>query len=190
MNKIRIKSEKLLRQFIKGINGYITRPKIRFRKAKSEIFEHFSFFTWIAKKVFLPIALLYFLIGTIFGFRVVDSLFLGFIVFIYSSFLPDFDFVFKKSKSRESVWYKKYVFLFFAPIYLFYLISEGIKPIYTTKSKPFHDFRMMSAYSLFLLILGLIFYGNPLEIFSLLIFGTLGYFSHLITDGYLKISKL
>lgn len=103
MNKIRIKSEKLLRQFIKGINGYITRPKIHFRKAKSEIFEHFSFFTWIAKRVFLPIALLYFLIGTIFGFRVVDSLFLGFIVFIYSSFLPDFDFVFKKSKSRESI---------------------------------------------------------------------------------------
>jgi len=189
MNKIRTKSEKLLKQLVRGINSYITRPKIHFRKVSNEILEHFSFLTWVAKRVFLPIALLYFLIGTIFGVRVIDSLFLGFIIFIYSSFLPDFDFAFKKS-NRESPWYKKYIFLFFAPIYLFYLISEEMKSIYTAKPKPFHDFRMMAAYGLFLLVLGLIFYGNPLEIFSLMIFGVLGYFSHLVTDDYFKISKL
>ena len=190
MYKRRAKIERLLKQFVRGINGYITHPKIHFRKTRNEILEHFSFFTWITKRVFLPMALLYFLIGTIFGFRVIDSLFLGFIMFIYSNFLPDLDFVFKKSKSRESVWYRKYLFLFFAPIYLFYLLSEEMRPIYVTKSKPFHNFRMMSAYGLFLIILGLIFYWNPLETFSLFMFGMLGYFSHLVVDGYFKINKL
>ena len=190
MNEIRAKSEKLLRQIVRGINNYVTHPKIHFRKVRNEILEHFSFLTWISKRVFLPIALLYLFIGTIFGFRVIDSLFLGFIIFIYSSFLPDFDFVFKKSKSREAPWHKKYIFLFFALIYLFYLISEEMKPIYTTESKPFHNFKMMAVYCIFLLVLGLIFYGNALEIFSLTIFGMLGYFSHLVTDGYFRISKL
>lgn len=157
-------------------------------KIRSEIVEHLSFVKWASKRIFLPISFLYIVLGFIFHIRIFDSLFVNFLIFVYSNFLPDLDSVFKKNSQRFKS-YKQYLFLFFAPLYLFYLFSENSKKIYSKAAKPFHNFQSLFAYGLFLSAVGLLFYGNWLEIISIPLFGVFGYAIHLSIDGYLRIKS-
>ena len=74
-----------------------------FNKFESELNEHGKLMKWTLKHVLLPVAVLYLAVGLIIGKRVVDSLFIGFLLFIYSGFVPDLDslMVVKKGLKKE-----------------------------------------------------------------------------------------
>lgn len=158
-----------------------------FDKFESELKEHGKLMKWTLKHVLLPVAVLYLIVGLIIQKRVVDSLFIGFLLFIYSGFVPDLDslMVVKKDLKRED-WVEKIALLFLGPLLVYYLISGESKPIYVKKTKEFHSVAYLAAYCTFLLAVGLILYGNALETLSLPLFGGLGYATHLFMDGYLK----
>jgi hypothetical protein len=133
-------------------------------------------------------------LGFFFGNNVIDSLFLGVIIFVYSHFLPDLLSPFRirnrKGKNKDETWFKKYALLFLAPLFIFLLFGDGI-PAFKT-AEHFHNVKSLGAYSIFLFLLGLIFYGNMplslgriLEVFSLAIFGSIGYVTHLKVDKIL-----
>ncbi|MBS3051945.1 MAG: hypothetical protein J4428_01050 [Candidatus Aenigmarchaeota archaeon] len=182
--KLRGRINKKLKKYVEELNRFVFSYKIPAAKLRSEIAEHFSFIRWVFKRIFLPIALFYIIVGLIFKVWIVDSLFLGFFVFIYSNFLPDIDSVFKINAKKDN-WYERYLLLFFAPIILFYLFSENSKHLYSSKPKPFHNLSSVVAYGTFLLILGFLFYRNWLEMISLPVFGIVGYLTHLSVDKYI-----
>jgi len=128
------------------------------------------------------------------GNNVIDSLFLGILIFVYSHFLPDLlsPFRIKNRKERDinRPWFKKYALLFLAPLFIFLLWGDRIPALRTTEH--FHNAKSLGVYSIFLLLLGLILYGNVplslgriLEVFSLTIFGSIGYLTHLKVDKIL-----
>jgi hypothetical protein len=133
-------------------------------------------------------------LGFFFGNNVVDSLFLGLVIFVYSHFLPDLLSPFRirntKEKNNDGTLVKKYALLFLAPIFIFLLFGDRM-PAFRT-AEHFHNIKSFGAYSIFLFLLGLVFYGNIpfswgriLEVFSLTIFGSIGYITHLKVDKIL-----
>jgi hypothetical protein len=120
---------------------------------------------------------------------VIDSLFLSVLIFVYSNFLPDLlsPFRNRKRQSRDEALFRKYALLFFAPIFIFFLMRDGIPAFKTAEN--FHNLKSFGAYSIFLLSIGLLFYGNVpfslgriIEILSPTIFGSIGYLTHLRVD--------
>jgi hypothetical protein len=167
---------------------------VSFRKIRDETAEHVNFMGSALKKIVLPLSVCYLLSGFFLGNNVVDSLFLSILVFVYSNFLPDllspFRFRGKKEESKDEIWFKKYGLLFLAPIFIFLLWGDGI-PVFRT-TEHFHNVKSLGAHSLFLFLLGLVFYGNMpfslgriLEVLSLTMFGSIGYALHLKADGIL-----
>ena len=110
-------------------------------------------------------------------------------IFIYSNFVPDLDslLVVSKNTREKSNALELFSLLFLGPLFVYYAISKEAKPIYVKKPKEFHNFRYLLLYSLFLLMIGLLFYDNPLERLALPLFGALGYVTHLSVDGYFKL---
>lgn len=182
---------------------------ITIEEVGSEVLEHFEIIKFIIKRFFLPFAVIYIIAGFVLGIHVLGSLFLGLIIFLYSNFLPDMDSVFKKlnisegsklykgyvkisKKGRmlirkdETKWYEKYAVLFFAPLFIYYILFQKAKHLYTTQEKPFHNIRSLFAYSSFLLLLGIILYSNILEQISISVFGGVGYYTHLFIDNVFK----
>ena len=161
---------------------------VRLSKLEEEFKEHFNFLKWAFKRIILPLAVAYILAGIFMKTNVLGSLALSLIVFLYSNFIPDTDFLMKetKDKKQESKWYEKYALLFFAPVIIYYILDGRKKPIYTTKSKCFHNFKTALVYGLFLLIISLILWQQPLKIFILPLFGILGFSFHLMVDGRIK----
>ncbi len=165
--------------------------KATFEKFEGELSEHSTAMSWAVKHVILPASIFYVAAGLLIGKTVLDSLFLGFLVFVYSSFVPDLDslLVVSKDKNKKPDSLAKFALLFFGPVFVYYAISSEAKPIYVNKAKEFHSTKYLFAYGLFLLVVGLIFYANPVERLALPLFGLLGYMTHLSVDGFLKLPQ-
>jgi hypothetical protein len=168
--------------------------KIAFRKIRGETAEHVDHLSSALKKLVLPLSVCYLCLGFFLGNNVIDSLVFSILVFVYSHFLPDllspFRIKNRKEKDEDRPWFKKYALLLLAPLFIFLLWGDGIPALRTTEH--FHNARSLGVYSIFLLLLGLVFYGNLplslgriLEVFSLTIFGSIGYLTHLKVDKVL-----
>jgi len=157
--------------------------KITFKKFKEEIEEHFSFISWFFNRLLIPATIFYIVLGIVFRINIINSLFFSFLIFIYGNLLPDFDSFFRISNNRKTKQHQKYLLLFFAPFYIYYMIFEKSKPLYSKKPKAFHNIKSMLIYGFFLFVLGFIFYNNFLEPIWLAFFGMFGYFIHLGIDN-------
>jgi len=193
LERCRLSLKNFVQWFFRTLNRR-THLRMAFRKIRDETTEHIDYLSSALKKLVLPLSLCYLSLGVLFGNNVIDSLFLGILIFVYSHFLPDllspFRIKNKKARNKDGSWFKKYVLLFLAPLFIFLLWGDRIPVLRTTEH--FHNARSLGVYSMFLLLLGLIFYGNVplslgriLEIFSLAIFGSIGYLTHLKVDRIL-----
>ena len=159
-----------------------------YEKFEAEIAEHDALIRWVAKNILLPVSVFYVIAGLFTKTNVYDSLFLGAIVFVYSNFVPDLDSLLVVSKDGRATkdWVERLSLLFFGPLFVYYAISKEAKPISAEKLKEFHSTSYLVLYSLFLLLVGLVFYNNRLEQVSLPLYGAMGYATHLAVDGSLK----
>jgi len=164
-------------------------PYARFRKVEAEIKEHFSFLSVMIERILLPVVVLYVILGFAINVNLFAPLFLSLIVFFYSNFLPDIDFLVKQtdSKEEESLWYEKYFVLFFAPIVLYYVFVGRAKPVRSEHHRCFHNVKSLILYTVFLFILANIFWDTNVKISILPVFGFLGYAFHLAVDGTLSL---
>ena len=100
-------------------------------------------------------------------------------------------FIYRRKKDEEVAedlpWYKKYFLLLFAPL-LIWILFSGIRLSWKTR-ETFHDFKSLTVYGIFLLILGFFAFvkfptnvGNMFEIISLPLYGIAGYLTHLKVD--------
>ena len=163
-------------------------PYAKFKKMEDEIKEHFNFINWMFKRILLPLIVFYVVIGLILNTNVLGSLFISLLVFVYSNFLPDTDFLIKKTrnKSKDSLWYEKYSLLFFAPVIMYYIIAGRARPLYSIEDRCFHNFRTVVVYGIFLFIVGSIFWTDALKRLMLPAFGMLGFVFHLMVDKRFK----
>ena len=163
--------------------------RVSFKTLEREIIEHSAFMKWIVRYVLLPVSIFYVILGVFFEVNVLASLFIGFFVFLYSNFLPDFDSLLtpntEPEKTRKSS-VEKFGLLFFGPVFVYYLLSGRAQPIYCQRKKEFHSFKYLLAFCVFLFLVGLLFWGNSVKVLSLPFFGGLGYATHLFVDGYMK----
>jgi len=162
---------------------------VEFKKMEEEIKEHFTFLKWTFKRIILPLAIFYAIAGIFFfEINVLGSLVIALLIFLYSNFLPDIDFLMKEAKDKKLVskWYEKYSLLFFAPIIMYYILDGRKKPIYTLKGKYFHNFRTVLIYGVFLFVLGAILWQENIKMIILPLFGMLGFSFHLMVDGRIK----
>ena len=161
---------------------------VQFNKVEAEVKEHFAFLTWAFKRIILPLTLFYIAAGILLKMNVLGSLVIALLIFLYSNFLPDTDFLIKATpnKQNQSKWYELYSLLFFAPVVIYYILDGRKKPLYTKKNKFFHTFKAMLFYGLFLFILGSILWQQPLKMAILPVFGMLGFAFHLMVDQKIK----
>lgn len=163
--------------------------KKTFRKLESEVMEHNTLMKWVALRVLLPLIVFYVVVELLFfNTYIIGSIFLGALFFVYSNFLPDLDsLITVTTRAPPSSLSEKYALLFFAPVLVYYAVSGEAKPIYSRKPKEFHSVKALIAYTIFLLVLGFLFWPNsPLRMTMLPLFGGLGYLAHLVVDGCVK----
>jgi hypothetical protein len=193
LRRCRLSLENFVQWFFRALNRR-AHLGIAFQKIRGETAEHVDQLSSALKKLVLPLSICYLCLGFFLGNNVIDSLVFSILIFVYSHFLPDLLSPFrirnKKEKDEDRPWFKKYALLLLAPLFIFLLWGDGIPLLRTTEH--FHNVRSLGIYSLFLLLLGLIFYGNLplslgriLEVFSLTIFGSIGYLTHLKVDKIL-----
>jgi len=178
--------------FFKNINRKV-RSKLPVWKMELETSEHVHLAINVFKKIIFPASLFYVCVNFyFFGRNSLDSMLSGMLIFFYSSFLPDLPLVFKKKKNRarsgDSPWYKKYALLLLAPLFILSLFA-GLRLAGWKIAETFHDFKSLSIYGAFLLLLGFFLFGNfPIsigrlnEILSLSVYGVIGYLTHLKVD--------
>ena len=162
---------------------------VELKKMEEEIKEHFTFLKWTFKRIILPLAIFYAIAGIFFfEINVLGSLVIALLIFLYSNFLPDIDFLMKETKDKKlaSRGYEKYALLFFAPVIMYYILDGRKKPIYTLKGKYFHNFKTVLIYGAFLFIVGAILGQENLKMIILPLFGMLGFSFHLMVDGRIK----
>jgi len=165
-------------------------PYAKFKKMEGEIKEHFNFVGWMFKRIVVPLIVFYVVIGIILNINIFGPLFVMLLIFLYSNFLPDTDFLFKKTrdKNKESLWYEKYSLLFFAPVIIYYIIAGRARPLYSAEERCFHNFNTVIIYGIFLFIVGSIFWAETVKRLMLPLFGMLGFIFHLMVDKKLKAS--
>jgi len=151
-------------------------------KVVEEIAEHFSFLLWTGKRIVIPLCLLYIVTGFFLNEHVLGALLTSSLVFLYANFLPDFDAFYSKPSTRKATWLEKRLALFFAPIVIYYLLSNKIAPFDMGSQKAFHSTNAMLEFSLFLFLAGLVLYFSVLKAFFFAVFGLLGYATHLFVD--------
>jgi hypothetical protein len=178
--------------FFKNINRKV-RSKIPVWKMESETSEHVHLAINVFKKIIFPASLFYVCANFyFFGRNSLDSMLLGMVIFFYSNFLPDLSSVFKKKKNSARSgglsWCKKYALLLLAPLFMLSLFS-GLRLAEWKITETFHDFKSLSIYGAFLLLLGFFLFGNfPMsigrlnEILSPSVYGVVGYLTHLKVD--------
>ena len=166
-------------------------PYAKFHKAEAEIKEHFSFLTLAFNRLIIPLVLIYIIVGFILKLDIFGSLFVSLIIFIYSNFLPDADFLFAYTadKKKESLWYERYFFLCFMPIVAYYILVGKARPLYSSSGRSFHNIRTIIIYGIFLLIIGSIFWSSTFKTIMLAVFGVLGFAFHLMVDKIIRIEK-
>ncbi len=168
------------------------RSKLPVWRMEEETLEHIRFLIKVFKWIVLPVSLLYvFANFYFFGENALDSMLWGLLIFFYSNFLPDLPSIFRRRKNNvraeDLPWYKRYALLLFAPLLIWVLFS-GIQLGWKT-TETFHDFKSLTIYGAFLLILGFFAFvnfpisiGNITKILSLPLYGIIGYLTHLKVD--------
>ena len=178
---------KKIKKHIKRYISDLTPEKIVqiFEKLWGEAEEHFGFIVWTIKRIILPLAIFYILFGLFNGVNVLGSLALSFFVFLYSSFLPDLDLALMNKKGKTPERHDKILLLWLGPLYLLYLFEK--KKWLSTPRREFHRLKALIGYSIFLAVIGILFYfDSPIKILVLVSFGAIGYAAHLAVDGCLK----
>lgn len=148
----------------------------------------------VFKFVVLPASLFYvFSDFFFFGENALDSMLWGILAFVYSNFLPDLPSIYRRKKyngtTQDLPWYKKYALLLFAPVFIWVLIS-GTRLRWET-AETFHNFKSLTIYAGFLLLLGFAFIYPPFtiadltELVSIPLYGLIGYLTHLKVDRIL-----
>lgn len=165
-------------------------PYAKFDRLQEEISEHFSFLSMIFKRIIIPMLLFYIAIALIMGMNIFGPIFISLVIFFYSNFLPDSDFLIKKDNRRESLWYERYFLLFFLPVVFYYVIIGKAKPIFSKQTKSFHNVKSALAWGAFLFVIGNIFWDESLKIIMFTSFGFIGYCLHLLVDGTIILEKL
>ena len=177
--------------FFRSLNR-IVNSSLRIWYMKQETMEHFHLLTEVFKWLVLPVSLVYACtVFYYFGENPLNSLLWGIIIFLYSNFLPDLpsSYINRKNNSETERlrWYKKYALLLFAPIFIWLLFS-GIQLKWKT-TETFHNFRSSAVYAIFLIICGFFIFGdfpisigNIPKVFSLPLYGLMGYLTHLKVD--------
>jgi len=178
------RTKKKLISYWDGIIARSIPSYVEFKKMEDEIKEHFSFIKWMFKRVVLPLMIFYVVMSLILNMNIFGSLFVFLVVFIYSNFLPDIDFLIKKTKDNDedSLWYEKYLLLFFAPVVVYYIIAGRARPLYSVDDRCFHNFKTAIIYGLFLFVVGSIFWPETLNRIMLPAFGVTGFVFHLLVD--------
>jgi len=164
---------------------------------KLETFQHLYLLTRAFKWVVLPASLIYVCLDFyLFGQNALDSMFLGMLIFVYSSFLPDLPSIYRRRRkiynntgamTENLSWYKKYALLLLAPLFIGAFLL-GIRLKWKT-TETFHNLKSLVVYGAFLLALGVCVFGifpisigDITEIVSLPIYGLAGYLTHLKVD--------
>jgi len=182
-------------RYFKSVNRKAGK-KLTLWSMQLETFQHLYLLTKVSKWAVLPASFLYVCLDFyLFGQNALDSMFLGILIFVYSSFLPDLPSIYRRRKIYSDTgatikalsWYKKYALLLFAPLFIT-AIFLGIRPNWKT-TETFHNFKSLAVYGAFLLTLGVfafgefpILIGDITEIISLPIYGLAGYLTHLKVD--------
>jgi len=157
-------------------------------KVIEEFSEHFAFVKWSLKRIVLPLAVFYIVAGFFFQEHVLGALVTALLVFFYSNFLPDLDAFFRQGQGgKKANWLEKRIALFFAPLAIYYILSEKKRPLELESQKPFHNRRALIEYSIFLFAFGLLIYFSALKAFFFALFGFLGFLIHLIVDKRIRI---
>ncbi|MCU0642015.1 MAG: hypothetical protein MUF61_00330 [archaeon] len=179
---------KIARYWDNLIASSIPRPH-KYHHVESEVLEHFDFVKWAFKRIVIPLICFYVLMSLVFDINIFGSLFVSLLLFIYSNFLPDTDFLIKKtnSKNKESLWYDRYLLLFFAPVLVYYIIAGRARPLYAYDDRCFHNLITMLIYGIFLFVIATIFWPETLNRVMFPLFGMLGFLLHLIVDGRIKL---
>jgi hypothetical protein len=176
--------------FFRDVNKKI-RSRIPVVRMEEETSAHLSAMMKVFTIIVVPASLFYIFVDLSFlGRNAIDSAMWGVLVFFYSNFLPDLPGIYwrkKVAKTKELQWYKKYALLLFAPLFVCFVVS-GLKLDWKT-AETFHNFKSVTVYGSFLVLLGLLFFGNlPMsvgrvtEILSISCYGILGYLTHLKVD--------
>ena len=159
-----------------------------FKKVEEEITEHFNFLGIMLKRIILPLITIYLIVALILKINIFGTIFISLLIFIYSNFIPDADFLIKKSK-KDSLWYEKLLLLFFAPIIVYHIIKGEAKPIYSKQERSFHNFKSAIIWAIFLFIMGNILWDEEIKILIFTSLGFLGYCFHLTVDGVISLEK-
>ncbi|UCF58554.1 MAG: hypothetical protein JSV15_05660 [Candidatus Bathyarchaeota archaeon] len=162
---------------------------------KLETNQHLYLTIKVFKWAILPASLLYVCADFFyFGENALDSMFLGILIFFYSTFLPDFPSIFRRKayhKARDITEdlrsYKKYALLLFAPLFIMGFFC-GMRLKWKT-TETFHNLKSAIIYGAFLFALGFFAFGDfPIsigdmtEMLSLPLYGLAGYLTHLKVD--------
>jgi len=180
----------IMLEFFKGINSRI-KSKLKVWFMEQETSEHVHLLC-VVLCIILPASFLYMFAETyFFKENALDSMLFGLTMFLYSNFLPDLPSIYRRKKenseTKDLPWYKRYALLLFAPLLIWALYS-GIRLKWRT-TETFHNFKSLTIYGAFLLLLGFLAFGDfPIsigdltEIISLPIYGLIGYSTHLKVD--------
>lgn len=180
----------LVLTFFEEVNKQI-HSRVHLWHMEKETEEHTKMLIRVFKLVILPASLFYLCSDYLFfGENALDSMLWGILIFIYSNFLPDLPSIYRRKKSNGTLedlpWHKKYALLLFAPLFIWALVS-GTRLRWQT-GENFHNFRSLTIFTGFLLLLGFAFIyppfsiGDITEIVSLPIYGLTGYLTHLKVD--------
>jgi len=178
----------------------IVNQKARFEvslwRMNCETLQHVNLLIKVFKWIVFPASLLYVCADFyFFGQNALDSMFLGILIFFYSNFLPDLPSIYCRWKkydrrTEDLLWDQKYALLLFAPLFIGVFLC-GIRLRWYTPEN-FHNFKSLTVYASFLLLLSLFAFGNITElsvsigdipkILSLPFYGLIGYLTHLKVD--------
>lgn len=185
----------LVLNYFKTVNRK-TKSKLAVWYMKCETLEHIGLLIRVFKWIVLPASLLYVCAGFyFFGENALDSMFLGILIFFYSSFLPDLLSIFRmkvyhdvrNTMHEDLPWYKKYALLLFAPLFIgaFFYGTE----LRWKTTETFHNFKSLAIYEVFLFMLSFLAFahlpisiGDVTEILSVPLYALTGYLTHLRAD--------
>jgi len=164
---------------------------LELEKLIEELRDHTNFLKWCFKRFLVPLMGLIMILSLIWNVNLVGLIFFSTITFFYGGFLPDMDILVRKTDNplEESLWYEKYTYLFLAPIVLYYTLIGRAKPIYSIKSKCFHNIESALIYGLLIFVVSCIFWHEFWMRITPSITGFIGYLTHLIVDGFINISS-
>jgi len=164
---------------------------VEFEKLIEELKEHTNLLKWCFKRLIVPLIGFIMILSLIWNVNLMGLMLFSTITFFYGEFLPDIDILVRKTNNplEESLWYEKYTYLFLAPIVLYYTLTGRTKPIYSIKSKCFHNIESALIYGLLIFVVSCIFWHEFWMRIIPSITGFIGYLTHLIVDGFINISS-